>query len=99
MQINLIQESVLKGNYYYSEHAIKRMIKRSITRFEVENAIIKGEIIEDYPDDKYSPSCLIYGYTNKKRILHVQVTYPPRVVIVTVYEPDPFEWIDNKVRR
>jgi hypothetical protein len=99
MTINLIKDKILKGEYRYSEHAIKRMIKRFIERFDVEEVIINGEIIEEYPDDKYSPSCLIYGKTKNGRDLHVQVSLPPKVVIVTTYEPDPFEWIDCKVRR
>ncbi|MBN2031911.1 MAG: DUF4258 domain-containing protein [Deltaproteobacteria bacterium] len=40
---------------------MKRMIRRSIDRVEVEEAVLRGEIIEEYPDDKYSPSFLIYG--------------------------------------
>ena len=75
------------------------MIKRNVTRQEVEGAILVGEIIEEYPDDKYSPSCLIYGKTKVGRDLHIQVSYPPSVVIVTVYEPDPGEWVDCRTRR
>jgi len=58
-----------------------------------------GEIIEKYPDDKYSPSCLIYGKTRGERDLHVQVSLPPLVVIITAYEPDESEWIDYRFRR
>ena len=75
------------------------MIKRLIERFEVEEAIINGELIEEYPDDKYSPSCLIYGKTKSGKDLHVQVSLPPKVVVITVYEPDPSEWKDCKIRR
>jgi hypothetical protein len=75
------------------------MIKRAIVRREVEEAILSGEIIEEYPDDKYSPSCLILGRTRQERMLHVQASLPPSVVIITTYEPDPAEWIDGKVRR
>jgi hypothetical protein len=75
------------------------MIKRNVTRQEVENAILTGEIIEDYPDDKYSPSYLVYGKTENGRDLHIQISRPPIVVIITVYEPDPEEWVDCKVRR
>ena len=35
----------------------------------------EAEVIEEYLDDKYSPSCLIYGTTLKGRILHVQSNY------------------------
>ena len=75
------------------------MIKRNVTRQEVESIILTGEIIEEYPDDKYSPSCLIYGKTENSRDLHAQVSLPPLVVIITVYEPDPEEWVDCKIRR
>jgi hypothetical protein len=60
---------------------------------------LKGEIIEEYPDDKYSPSCLIYGQTNKGKNLHVQISLPPAVVVITTYEPDPEEWVNGKIRR
>ena len=99
MPINLIRDKIPSGEYRFSEHAIKRMIKRSIERFEVEDAIIAGEIIEEYPDDKYSPSCLIYGKTKKGRDLHAQVSLPPEVVIITTYDPDPNEWINCRIRR
>ena len=68
----------------------------------VENAIVnQSEIIEDYPEDKYGPSCLILGYTKAGRPLHVQCSYPSRpiVKIITVYEPDPNLWIDFRIRK
>lgn len=99
MKIKSIQNKILRGEYRFSDHAVKRMIKRSIDRREVEEAILKGEIIEEYPDDKYSPSCLIYGKTKEGRDLHVQVSLPPVVVVITTYEPDPEEWIGCKTRR
>lgn len=98
MQTSLIIDKILKGEHRFSEHAVKRMIKRSIERFEVEEAI-SGEVIEEYPEDKYSSSCLIYGKTKNGRDLHVQVSLPPKVVIITTYEPDPREWIECKIRR
>jgi hypothetical protein len=75
------------------------MISRSIDRFEVEETIMSGEIIEEYPDDKYSPSCLLYGKAKAGRDLHVQLSLPPSVVIITVYEPEETEWINCRVRR
>jgi len=64
------------------------MIKRAINRYEIEDAVIAGEIIEEYPDDKYFPSCLVYGKTRNGRDLHIQMSLLPAVVIITVYEPD-----------
>ena len=66
-----IQDRIAKKDFRYSEHAVKRMIQRAIEPYEIEEAIANGEIIEEYPKDKYSPSCLIYGLTKAKRKLHI----------------------------
>lgn len=94
-----IQHKIRSGDYTFTDHAVKRMIKRDILRHEVEEAIFQGEVIEEYPDDKYSPSCLLYGKTNDGRDLHIQVSTPPSVVIITAYEPDKEEWINCRIRR
>jgi hypothetical protein len=62
-----------------------------------DNAII----IEDYPDDKYSPSCLILGLTINNRPLHLQVSRreSDMLTIITLYEPEQTEWINYSQRR
>jgi hypothetical protein len=99
MKLKGIQNRIRSGEYKFSDHSVKRMIKRNVTRKEVESVILAGEIIEEYPGDKYSPSCLIYGRTENGRDLHVQVSCLPVVVIITVYEPDPEEWVGCRTRR
>lgn len=99
MTIKEIRHRIRKGLYRFSDHSVKRMIEKGISRQEIERAILAGEIIEEYRDDKYSPSCLIYGKTKQGRDLHIQVSFPPTVVIITVYEPDPKEWVGCKMRR
>jgi hypothetical protein len=58
-------------------------------------------VIEDYPDDKYGPTCLVLGFTQAGRPLHVQCSHPdrPLIRIVTAYEPDPELWTDLRARR
>lgn len=99
VSLEKIREKIGKGEYQFSDHAVKRMIERHIEPEEVEYVIIHGEVIESYPGDKYSPSCLVYGKTAEKRNLHVQVSCPPLVVVITTYEPDPEEWINGKTRK
>lgn len=95
MTLKDIQDAIQKGEYQYSLHAVKRATERQISR----QAIANGEIIENYPDDKYSPSCLIFGRTDENRPLHVQVSFPPHVKIIMVYEPDANEWEEYRVRK
>ena len=73
---------------------------RQIRVQEIREAIDECEIIEDYPNDKYGPSCLILGFTRSRRPLHIQCSYPSRpiVKIITLYEPDSLRWIDFKLR-
>ena len=99
MEIEGIRAKIERGEYRFSDYAVKKMIKRSIDRAEADEAVLSGEIIEEYPDDKYSPSCLVSGRTKSGRNLHVQLSIPPTVVIITAYEPDETEWIDYRVRR
>jgi hypothetical protein len=99
MDILLIQQLVRSGEIFFTDHAVRQMAKRNIDDDEVTDTILAGEIIEEYPDDKYSPSCLIFGRTAQKRPLHVVCSLPPRVRVVTVYEPNTDEWIDFRRRK
>jgi hypothetical protein len=87
--------------YEYSLHGADQAILRRILRHEVEEAVEAGTVIEDYPSDKYGPSCLIAGHTKSGRPLHVQCTHATRirVKIITVYQPDPAEWDESGKRR
>jgi len=96
-----IRSKIASGLFEFSKHATDQSILRRVAIQELHEAIANAEIIEDYPNDKYGPSCLLLGFTRHHRPLHVQCTYPsrPLIRIVTIYEPDPAEWIDWKVRR
>ena len=99
MDITLIRDKVREGDYHWRQHAIERSIERDISETEVGEIILNGSIIEEYPDDKYGPSCLIYGRTKRARPIHVQCSLPPDVWIITVYEPDPDQWVDFSKRK
>lgn len=99
--IEQIRAKIQAGQYEFSKHAVDQSILREISVQELQEAIANGEIIEDYPEDKYGPSCLVLGFTQVGRPLHIQCSYPsrPLVKIITLYEPDPDQWIDFRVRR
>ena len=99
--IDEIRRRVAGGDVEFSQHAVDQAIIRHSSVQELREAIAGGEVIEVYPEDKYGPSCLIFGVTRVGRPLHVQCSDPnrPTVKIVTVYEPGPALWIEFKVRR
>lgn len=96
-----IQAKVAAGAFEFSQHALDQSLRRRIAVSELREAIASGELIEDYPNDKYGPSCLLLGWTAAGRPLHVQCSYPsrPLIKIITLYEPDPDQWIDLRSRR
>ncbi|MGR3179485.1 MAG: DUF4258 domain-containing protein [Candidatus Anammoxibacter sp.] len=97
-----IVSKIKDRQYEFSKHAVDQSIVRAISVSEMEQAILGDAlIIEEYPNDKYGPSCLILGYTLNGRTLHVQCSYPTRalVKIITLYQPDPRLWIDDRIRK
>jgi hypothetical protein len=99
--IEEIRVKIETAQFEFSKHAVDQSILRGISVQEVREALAAGEIIEDYPEDKYGPSCLVLGITRAGRPLHIQCSYPtrPLVKIVTLYEPDTIHWLDYRTRR
>jgi hypothetical protein len=100
--LDAIRQKIRRRQYEFSKHAVDQSIIRDISVREFEEAMEnRSEVIEDYPEDKYGPSCLILGFTSAGRPLHMQCSHPsrPLVKVVTLYEPNPEAWVDFRVRR
>lgn len=96
-----IRRKFAEEQFEFSKHAVDQSILRQIRVQEIREAIANGQVIEDYPEDKYGPSCLICGLTQAQRPIHVQCSYPSRslIKIVTVYEPNSQRWNDDFTQR
>jgi hypothetical protein len=67
--------------------------ERMITTEEVRTVIEHGEVVEDYPDDSRGHSCLILGFGEDGRPIHVVCAPKDEyLAIITAYLPDPHEW-------
>ena len=90
-----------RGDFEFSRHAFKRTVERNISEQEIMQIAESAIIIEEYPDDKYSPSCLIFGTTKTNRPLHLQVSMQESAIvkIITIYEPDSNQWIEFTRRK
>jgi len=96
-----IRQKFAEDRFEFSKHAVDQSIIRRILVQEVREATASGRIIEDYPDDKYGPSCLILGFTLAQRPLHIQCSYPSRSIlkIITLYEPNADKWNSDFTQR
>lgn len=69
---------------------------------EVFEAIMSGEIIEKYGNDKPYPSMLIYGRAQSERPLHIVCAYSEEddlAIVITAYQPDLKLWMDYRRRK
>ncbi|MBW4582137.1 MAG: DUF4258 domain-containing protein [Tildeniella nuda ZEHNDER 1965/U140] len=99
--IDAVRQQLYAGQFEFSRHAFKRAIERNISEQEIREAGLNAISIEAYPNDKYSPSCLLLGFTATHRPLHIQVSLAQSelVRIITLYEPNNLEWINYSQRR
>jgi len=96
-----IRRKVAENQFELSKHAVDQSILRQIRVKEIKEAIGNCQVIEDYPNDKYGASCLISGWTQSQRPLHIQCSYPSRqlIKIITLYEPHPKRWNNDFTQR
>lgn len=96
MRIEEIQELCKQSKIKWSTHCLERMQERDISRADVKKCISAGEIIENYPDDFPHPSCLIFGYTVKNKVIHVVAGSNGEYVwIITAYYPNTIKFEDD----
>ena len=96
-----VRQQLTAGQFDFSRYAFRRAVERNISGEEIRAAGERAEVIEEYPEDKYSPSVLLLGFTGVGRPLHIQVSMADAETtrIITLYEPDPTEWAEFRQRR
>jgi len=102
MRIEKIVSAIQANRIRITDHADEEAELEKLTFDEVYFSSFHGEIIEDYPNDKPYPSCLIYGKTFSGDPVHSVWAYNNEnqwAVLITVYHPDPDRWINNRERR
>jgi hypothetical protein len=85
----------------YLPPAVKQMARpeRLISPAEVEHVAMKGELIEDYPDDARGHSCLLLSIPRGRPIHVVCSPRSEYLAIITAYVPDPRQWSPDFRRR
>lgn len=97
MDIGQIKNLIAQKKYRLTLHAEVERDADLITVREIEQALLSYEskIIEDYPNDPRGHSCLLIGFINENCPIHIVcgISESDMLIIVTVYRPDPDEWI------
>jgi Domain of unknown function (DUF4258) len=85
-----IHSRIREGQYYFSRHGDQERQNDNLTLEEIEEALLTGRILERYEDTGRGESCLVVGFTESGKPLHMVCgEIEDRIVIITVYIPTP----------
>jgi len=74
-------------------HAHQEMAAENISFAEIRDVLLDGSVVENYPEHKRGPCCLICRKTSYGRYVHVVCTTSFELtIIITVYEPKQPKW-------
>jgi len=102
MEISDIVDAIRSGRIRITDHADEEVQNDRLSYEEIFFSVFTGKLIENYPEDKPYPSCLVYGRTFKDEPVHSVWAYNEETqwaVLITVYRPDPARWINWRERR
>jgi hypothetical protein len=101
LDIGAIRELCTTRQIKWTQHSLERCGERNIYIADVKNALVTGEIIEQYPTDYPFPSCLVLGISVNERNLHVVCSVGDNFLwIISAYYPDNTKWEnDFKTRK
>ena len=89
-----IREQADNDAFHVTQHAQQEMAEEDIVLEDVLQALGSGQILEHYPEHLRGACCLLCGYTDQGRPLHVVcTTAQPLLILITVYEPKPPKWV------
>ena len=78
----------------FSGHVLIKIFARKISLASVEEAVVNGEIIKSYSDDKPYPSYLLLSIINN-RPLHMVLAKEDKsgiCIVIKAYQPDSKIW-------
>lgn len=98
MKIDEIKQLIRQDDYLYSLHADIERKADNLTLMQIEEALLNGEILETYPNTGRGESCLIVGFSADLPIHVVCGWRGEKIVLVTVYIPQPPKFLDPWTR-
>ena len=102
MDIGKLKHAVKSDHFKVTLHALQEKEFDNLTLAEIKQSVESSIIIEDYPDDKPYPSCLVLGFTVQKEPIHSVWAYDYTsgiAILITVYRPSPEKWVEYRKRK
>ncbi|MGH8584286.1 MAG: DUF4258 domain-containing protein [Gammaproteobacteria bacterium] len=93
--VEWIKGKIAAEEYYYSLHGDQERQNDNLSLLDVEEALLSGRILEHYPDTGRGASCLVVGFSNSGKPIHIVCGRRAEdMVIITVYIPTPPRFIN-----
>ena len=90
IDIDWIRGKIKQSEYYFSKHGDQARQADNLTIIEVEESLLTGRILEQYPDTGRGESCLVAGFSDDGKPVHAVCGKRGNwLAIVTVYIPTP----------
>jgi hypothetical protein len=100
--LTFIKHCIRHGRILWTYHVNMRLEGRFISRKSIISSVDTLEVIEEYPNDKYLPSYLIYAQSESE-VIHIHIGVDKKednVRIITAYRPTSGKWHEDfKTRR
>ncbi|MDX8378109.1 MAG: DUF4258 domain-containing protein [Mariprofundales bacterium] len=75
-------------------HGDKERMNDMLSLIDVEEALLSGRILEQYPDTGRGESCLVVGFSDKGKPIHIVCGMVESwLILITVYIPKPPKFI------
>ncbi len=85
-----IKNKVRNSDEYVTGHAEQERINDNLTFAEIRESLLNGIILEQYKDTGRGESCLVAGFTDTGKPIHIVCgERREKLVIITVYIPLP----------
>lgn len=79
MDIQNVINAIRSSRVRITDHADEEASDDTLTYEEIYSSVIQGEVIENYPNDKPYPSCLIMGKSFSGEPIHSVWAYNPKI--------------------
>ncbi len=95
-----IRAAALAGRWALTRHARERIGRRRIADEQFVQALVGGEVIEDYATVPRGPGALVLGRASDGTPLHAVFALDPSgtLLVITAYVPESPYWLDERTR-
>jgi hypothetical protein len=102
LELEAIQRLVEAKKYQIKLHAVQHGLKEGFGEKQIVEAILSGQIIEQYPERRRVLICGRASLEPRTWVyLHIvcEQNYPDQIELVTAYIPDELEWEKPPLKR